>query len=85
MSTATSELLQFRDFLNELCSSGEREIGPEEAVYLWRLRNRSPEEMAESVAAIPEGLDDIEAGRTVPIEQFMEEFVRDHPELGRNR
>jgi hypothetical protein len=69
------ELLNFHQFLAEQLRLGVPYSSPEEAVEAWRLRNRSPEEIAEDVQAIREALADMEAGDTGrPFEQFDREF-----------
>jgi hypothetical protein len=47
------------------------DMSPERAVALWR-------EEQETLAAIHEGLDDVAAGRTMPLEEFDRKFRQKH-------
>jgi hypothetical protein len=51
------DLQQFRDFVNEQLMNGGKHMSPEECLDLWRLHHPSAEELAESVAAIREALE----------------------------
>lgn len=46
-------------------------MSPEKALALWR-------EEQETLAAIREGLDDVTAGRTIPLEEFDRNFRQKH-------
>jgi predicted transcriptional regulator len=65
------ELLEFYEFVGQQVADRNVEISPEQAVELWRHRRRE-------IEAIREGLADVEAGRTRPIEEFIEEFRQRH-------
>jgi predicted transcriptional regulator len=68
----TTPLESFHHFIGEQLSSGRAaKISPEEAVVLWRERQ-------ETVDAIREGIDDIEAGRVKPLDEFLREFETRH-------
>lgn len=56
------ELRSFHEFVAEKLSVGPSGLSPEEALDLWRTTNPDPDELQESVAAIREALNDIEAG-----------------------
>lgn len=73
MSTSQiSGLESFHRFIRKRLASKTTElISPEEALELWR-------EEQESLAAIREGLADIEAGRTKSIEDFDRDFRKRH-------
>jgi len=49
--------------------------------YLWQLENPSSVEKADIYAALDESLEDIQAGRTDPVETAMAEIRAKH-ELG---
>lgn len=67
-----SPLENFPQFVGEQLHSGRSaEISPEEALVLWRERQ-------ETVEAIREGLDDIEAGRIKPLDEFVREIEVRH-------
>jgi hypothetical protein len=80
MSTdAHQELLSFHRFVGEQLNTGRPCLSPEEALEVWRLQNRSPEEFEEDVQAIREALADMEAGDTGrPFEEFDREFRKRH-------
>ncbi|HEY3391415.1 MAG TPA: hypothetical protein VGK58_01820 [Lacipirellulaceae bacterium] len=80
MSTdANYELQSFHQFIGEQLSTGHASLSPEEALELWRLENRSPEEYQADVEAIREALADMEAGDTGrPWEEFDREFRTKH-------
>ena len=72
MATETqSELADFYQFIGQQVADRNVKISPEQAVALWRHRQ-------EELAAIREGLADVEAGRTRPVEEFIAEFRQRH-------
>ena len=72
MATETqTELTEFYQFLGQQVADCNVKLSPEQAVALWRHRQVENE-------AIREGLADVEAGRTRPIEEFIEEFRQRH-------
>jgi hypothetical protein len=66
----STELASFHEFIGQQLQSGES-LSPEQALSLWRER-------AETVAALYEGLQAVEDGRTKPLEQFVREFADRH-------
>ncbi|MCZ6794554.1 MAG: hypothetical protein O7J95_13170 [Planctomycetota bacterium] len=70
-----TELETFQQFLSEHLASGDTGLSPEELVRLWRARQ---DEYAEAVEAVREGVADMEAGRTRPLEDAAEEIRRRH-------
>lgn len=67
-----SSLAGFHRFIGEqLHSDGGASLSPERALVMWRDRQ-------ETIEAIREGLDDLEARRTKPVEQFRREFADRH-------
>ncbi len=73
MNPAETNVLQsFHQFLGrQLESAAAALISPEQALALWR-------EEQETIAAIREGLVDVDAGRTKPLDQFDREFRQRH-------
>lgn len=73
MSTVTlSTLERFHEFVaQQLRTELGATMSPEQALALWRERE-------DSLAAIRAGLEDVEAGRTVPLEQYLAEFRQRH-------
>ncbi|SFJ70107.1 hypothetical protein [Planctomicrobium piriforme] len=65
-------LESFHRFLGkQLETEAAVDMSPEKALALWR-------EEQETLAAIREGLEDIDAGRTIPLEEFDQNFRRKH-------
>ena len=76
MSTQSStELQQYHQFQKELLDQGRTNLSPEEVLRLWRA---GQQEYADTVEAIKEGLQDVEAGRVEPFEEFDERFRKKH-------
>ncbi len=69
MSTSSPTLLEsFHEFVGrQLASSAVEQMSPEEALARWR-------EQEETIAAIREGLADVEAGRVRPVEDVIREL-----------
>jgi hypothetical protein len=83
METASStaeELRSFHAFLTRVLDglAGQDPPSPEDCVALWRLEHQSPEELADTLEAIREGLADMHAGRTRPFEDFDRDFRERH-------
>jgi hypothetical protein len=68
----------FHDFLGAKLSSGANGLTLEEYLDLWEYENSSEEEREETIRAIARGLDDMNAGRTKPFEDFDREFRERH-------
>ena len=67
-----SILESFHRFVGEqLRSDAAAQMSPEQALALWRERQ-------EAVQAIREGLDDVEVGRTKPLNEFLADFATRH-------
>ncbi len=69
MSTSSPTLLEsFHEFVGrQLASSTNEQMSPEEALVQWR-------EQEETIAAIREGLADVEVGRVRPAEDVIREL-----------
>lgn len=76
MSTRSpTEFERYHQFQEGLLAQGRKDLSPEEVLRLWRTQNQ---EYADTVDAIREGLEDVEAGRVQSFEQFDREFRRQH-------
>ena len=65
-------LEEFHQFIGEqLLSDVAAQMSPEQALALWRERQECAE-------AIREGLADVEAGRTKPLDEFLADFQARH-------
>ncbi len=65
-------LESFHRFVGEqLQNAAAVDMSPEKALALWR-------EEQETLAAIREGLEDVAAGRTIPLEEFDRNFRQKH-------
>ena len=74
MSTQSpTEFERYHQFQEELLAQGRKDLSPEEVLRLWRAQNR---EYADTVDAIREGFDDLEATRVQTFEEFDREFRR---------
>lgn len=67
---APTDAEAFYQFLGATLSKGERETPPERLLRKWREER----ELAESCAAIHEGMADLEAGRLRSLEDFDRDF-----------
>ncbi len=72
------DLSAFRDFVDARLGEGESSLTPEECLGLWIFENSSDEELAEVLAEIQLGLDDLEAGRTRSARDALAELRRKH-------
>ena len=71
-SVQTNTLARFHQFVGQqLASEAAAQLSPEKALAHWRERE-------ETLAAIREGLADVEAGRTIPLEDFDRDFRQRH-------
>ena len=66
-SPAISELLSFREYLDQRIARGEVELTPESALCDWR-------EMQESLNSIRRGIADADAGRIRTAESLLDEL-----------
>jgi predicted transcriptional regulator len=66
-----NDVLAFRDFLDERISQSGVRLTLEDALGLWEYENSSEEEREETLTAIREGLDDLDAGRTRPAYEVL--------------
>jgi hypothetical protein len=79
LSTETTELASFHEFISQRLKAGDHKLSPEEAVERWRSEHPLPEEFEDTVAALQEAFDEIDAGVPgIPAEQFFREFRERH-------
>ena len=71
-----NDLRAFRQFIDEQLSNGGANLTLEEALIHWEVENQSDEEKEETLAAIRQGLADVEAGRTRPAEDVIRDLCR---------
>ena len=71
-------LRAFRDFANTKLSNGGAEMTLDEALDLWEYENSPASEKQATLAAIARGLEDADAGRTLPAEQALADLCRKH-------
>lgn len=62
-----NELQEFHRFIGENLKNGNAGLSPEQALTLWRERR-------ETIDSIQRGLDDIDAGQTKSLEDFLRHF-----------
>ncbi|MBP86325.1 MAG: hypothetical protein CMJ64_06375 [Planctomycetaceae bacterium] len=63
-SDIQTDLARFHQFVGEQVADADVRLTPEQAVAIWRHQE-------EEMAAIEEGLVDVEAGRTIPLEEHL--------------
>ena len=74
-SGVESELVSFHRFVADQLKQGQRDVSPEEALDLWRTQHPSQELADDTVLAVQEALDDMQAGdQGLPLDQFDREF-----------
>jgi predicted transcriptional regulator len=66
--------IAFRDFLEAKLAAAPPDFTLDDALARWEAANREGDDRAETLRAIREGLADVEAGRTRPLEEFDREF-----------
>jgi hypothetical protein len=75
MATAVDELRSFHEFVyRKLTEGGSEPPSPQECLDLWLIENQTPEEQSETLEAIRQGLDDMYAGRTRPVEDVLQDL-----------
>lgn len=78
-SQVESELVIFHRFVADQLRQGREHVSPEEALDLWRTQHPSAEFDDETVLAVQEALDDMQAGdEGIPIREFDREFRSRH-------
>jgi hypothetical protein len=73
-----NDLLAFRTFIDDQLDGGRAPLSLDEALVAWELANQSDAERHATHQAIRQGLDDVAAGRTRPVEEFDREFRGKH-------
>jgi predicted transcriptional regulator len=72
------DLRAFRDFVDGQLGNGGADLTPEECLDHWILENSSDSERRVRLAEIQQGLDDLDAGRTRPAREALNELRRKH-------
>ncbi len=66
-----NELKNFHDFVADQLANGGAQLTPEQVLAMWRER-------VDTIAAVREGLDALDRGRTKPLVDFAEDFRQRH-------
>jgi hypothetical protein len=75
VSNVSADLSGFHAFVGEQIKQGKLGLSPEEALDIWRTEHPLPEDFEETVEALREAIEDLEAGvPTRPFEEFDREF-----------
>lgn len=74
MSTPLQELNSFHKFALDSLRSRDEYVPLEKLLEIWRAR----EEREEVNAAIRQGLAEMDAGKGIPVDEFLAEFDRKH-------
>ena len=72
------QLDSFHLFASNKLSNGGPELSLADLYNLWRIERPTPEEQEGIHAAIVEGLNDIQAGRTQPADEVLRELREKH-------
>jgi hypothetical protein len=73
-----NDLRAFKGFIEEKLSNGGADLTLDEALVHWDIENQTDEERQDTLRAIGDGLADVEAGQTRPVEEFDREFRSKH-------
>jgi hypothetical protein len=76
MAVTQDQIDSFHRFASDRIANGGADLSFQEIVALWKLDNPSDEERAEVIAAINQGVKDIESGNHRPADEFMDEMRR---------
>ena len=78
-SSGPGELISFHRFIVDRLNEGQVDLSPEEALDLWRSEHPDSEDFEDTVEALREAIEDIEAGVQMrPFEEFDREFRAQH-------
>jgi len=70
-----NELARFHDFVGQQLGSDGSKLSPEEVLDLWRAGHPEAKEFRESVQAVKDALDDMDAGDTgIAFDEFIREL-----------
>jgi hypothetical protein len=79
LSKQTGDLASFYEFIGKRLKEGDDKLSPEEALDIWRSEHPDSEEFEDTVAALREALEEMDAGNAgIPAEQFFREFREHH-------
>jgi hypothetical protein len=79
LSKATGDLVSFNEFIGQRLKQGDDKLSPEEALDIWRSEHPLSEDFEDTVAALREALEEMDAGVPgIPAEQFFREFRERH-------
>ena len=68
---ARNNLQSFHQFVAEQLANGGVQLSPEQVLATWRER-------LETIEAVREGLDAVDAARTKPLDEFARDFRKRH-------
>ena len=71
MAITIDDVQQFAAYVTARISNGGADLTRQELFEMWMLENPPADERAEVNAIIRQGLDDIDAGRSQPVEDVM--------------
>ena len=78
MTITQDQLDSFHEFASEKLGDGGSALTWPELFDLWRIENPTADQQAEIYAALDESLEDIQAGRTQPVAEAMDELRAKH-------
>jgi hypothetical protein len=68
---AKNDLKNFHDFVADQLANGGAELTPDQVLVMWRER-------VDTITAVREALDAVDAGRTKPLDEFSKDFRQRH-------
>ena len=74
----SSDLRDFHEFIGQKLASGSASLSPEAALDEWRSDHPDPRELAESLGALREALEEADRGEGIPLGDAIEEIRRRH-------
>jgi hypothetical protein len=75
MARNSTELALFHQFIGDQLANGGTNLSPEEVLNLWRDAHPTAEDFEESVEALREALEELDAGDPgIPAEQHLREL-----------
>ncbi|MGD9646586.1 MAG: hypothetical protein AB7U73_12800 [Pirellulales bacterium] len=71
-------MLQFHQFVADQIARRPEELSPEDCLDAWRAAHPLPAQLAESVAAVQQALDEARRGEGVSLDEFDRQFRQEH-------
>jgi hypothetical protein len=73
-----NDVVAFKKFIDDQLSNGGAELKLDEALTRWKHENQTPEERQEALEAVQEGLQNGDAGKSRPVNEFLAGLRKKH-------